>query len=166
MEKVFNFENRYRFNKSHSVKNNFTFSGNKIFIYIDGNISKLSNEIAKLTHRFDSINQKISYLYFIGFNFENHICGSFNIFFLFNYNNKEFKLIRDSRGTKSIFYSNNGNNLIFSSDQSFIINSIKNVTLNERKLMEFLNMDYVSNKQTYFNEIFRVPPSHFLNFKK
>ena len=56
--KVFNFENRYRFNKSHSVKNNFTFSGNKIFIYIDGNISKLSNEIIELTHRFDSINQK------------------------------------------------------------------------------------------------------------
>ena len=55
-------------------------------------------------------------------------------------------------------------NLIFSSDQNHY-QFKKNVTLNKRKLMEFLNMDYVSNKQTYFNEIFRVPPSHFLNFK-
>ena len=162
--KVFNFENRFRSKTNHLAKNNFTFSGNKIFIYIDGNISKLSNEIEKLTNRFDSINQKISYLYYIGFNFENHICGSFNIF-LFDHNNKEFKLIRDSRGTKSIFYANSGNDLIFSSDQNIIINLIKNVTLNQGKLMEFLNMDYVSNKETYFKEIFRVPPSHYLSFK-
>ena len=83
--KVFNFEVKLRSKKSNLDKNNYIFSDNKIFIYVDGIISKLSNEILKHTNKFDSINQKISYLYFIGFNFENHISGSFNIF-LFNHN--------------------------------------------------------------------------------
>ena len=70
-------------------------------------------KLLSLTHKYHSINQKISYLHYIGFNFENHICGSFNIF-LFDHSSKEFRLIRDSRGTKSIYYANNGsNNLIF-----------------------------------------------------
>lgn len=162
--KVFSFENDPRSDNTHSLNNNFIHSDNKIFIYIDGNISKLSDEIIELTSKYHSISQKISYLHYIGFNFENHICGSFNIF-LFDHSSKEFRLIRDSRGTKSIYYANNGSKLIFSSDQSLIINSIKNVTLNRRKLIQFLNMDYVSNKQTYFQEIFRVPPSHCLIYK-
>lgn len=161
----FNFKAESRSKKSNLEKHFFTFAGKKMFIYIEGNITKLSNEVIELTNRFNSIDQKISYLYYIGFNFERHICGSFNIF-LFDYSSKKLKIIRDTRGTRSIFYAFNDRDLIFSSDQNLIIDSIRDVTLNKRKMMEFLNRDYVSNKNTYFNEIFRIPPSHYLNYQK
>lgn len=160
----FNFKLEPRSKKSNLKKHLFTFEGKKIFIYIEGNITKLSNEVIELTNNLNLIDQKISYLYYIGFNFEGHICGSFNIF-LYDYANKNLKIIRDSRGTRSIFYAFNHRDLIFSSDQSLIINAISNLTLNKTKMMEFLNRDYVSNKNTYFNEIFRVPPSHYLNYQ-
>lgn len=163
-KKIFDFNIGLKSKKSILDKHTFTFSDKEIFTYIDGNITKLSDEIIRLTSNFDSITKKISYLYYMGFNFESYICGSFNIF-LFDYASKEFEIIRDTRGTKSIFYANNSaGDLIFSSDQGHIINSIKDVTLNQRKMIEFLNMDYVSDTNTYFNEIFRVPPSHNLNY--
>ena len=56
--------------------------------------------------------KKRLYLYSINFNFESHICGSFNIF-LFDFNARELKIIRDSRGTRSLFYVNNENEFIF-----------------------------------------------------
>lgn len=151
-------------NKSLANKNNFIFSDKKIFIYIDGVISKYSSKISGLTADHSSINQKIAYLYSIGFNFEKHIFGSFNIF-LFDYSNKELKIIRDSRGTRSIYYAKDGKDFIFSTDQKLIINLIKNVTLNHIKLMHFLDMNYVSNKFTYLNEIFRIQPRNCLIYK-
>ena len=56
--KVFNFENDLRSDNTHSLNNNFIHSDNKIFIYIDGNISKLSDEIIELTSKYHSISQK------------------------------------------------------------------------------------------------------------
>lgn len=151
-------------NKTLTNENNFIFSDKKIFIYIDGIISKYSSKISGLTSDHYSIDQKIAYLYSIGFNLENHIFGSFNIF-LFDYSSKELKIIRDSRGTRSIYYSKDGKDFIFSTDQKLIMHSIKNVTLNHIKLMEFLDMNHVSSKFTYLNEIFRVKPKHCLIFK-
>lgn len=161
---AFKFKTEPRSKKSNLDRHFFTFAGKEIFIYIEGNITKLSNEIIELTNNFNSIAQKISYLYYIGFNFEKHLCGSFNIF-LFDCANKKLKIVRDSRATRSIFYAFNERDFIFSSDQSLIINSIKDITLNKTKMMEFLNRDYVSNKNTYFNEIFRIPQSHYLSYQ-
>ncbi len=159
--KVFNFEIGLDAKKTSTYENTFIFSSKRIFIYIDGTISKLSTEITKLTDSHESIDEKIAYLYSIGFNLESHILGSFNIF-LFDYSIKEFKLIRDSRGTRSIYYAKYRKDFIFSTDQSTVIQLIKNVTLNHSKLVEFLNANYSSNKNTYFNEILRVQPKHYL----
>ena len=89
----------------------------------------------------------------------------FNIF-LFDHTNKKLKIIRDTRGTRSLFYANNEKDFLFSSDQNAIIRGIKKLTLNKNKLIEFLNWDYKSNNETYFNEICRLEPSHFLTFSK
>ena len=139
--------------------------GKKIFVYIDGSISKVSNEIIKITRSYKSLESKLAYSYYAGLNIENHVCGSFNLF-IFDYSTKEFKIIRDTRGTRSIYYAKNRNDFLFSSNLKYIINELPKLTLNQNKLIEFLNWDYRSNAETYFEEIFRVIPSHFLNYNK
>ena len=163
-ENAFNFEIISDSKENYTNIKTFKFLDKKVFIHIDGKISKLSNEIKELSNNYNSINEKIAFLYSIDFNFESHICGSFNIF-LFNYNNYDLKIIRDTRGTRSLFYAIDANSFFFSSNQNHLIKTKKKVTLNRLKLMEFLNWDYVSNKETFFNEIFRLEPHHCLNFK-
>ena len=162
--KVFNFDIVSSSKKTLDCGKVFTFQGKKIFIYIDGTIAKLSSQITKLVGRYHSIDEKIAYLYSIGFDYEGHIIGFYNIF-IFDYTTKEFRLIRDSRGTRSIFYAHDEDNFIFSSDQNLIIKELKKISLNKTKLMEFLNMDLVLNKNTYLNEILRVLPKHCLIYK-
>ena len=55
---VFNFEHGLRSDNTDSLNNDFTHSDNKIFIYIDGNISKLSDEIIELTSKYQLISKK------------------------------------------------------------------------------------------------------------
>ena len=99
----------------------YTFSDSKIFVHIDGAISKLSNEANTISSYYSSITEKIAYLHSIDFKVESHICGSFNIFF-FNFKKKELKIIRDTRGTRSLYYAKNGEDFIFASDgRSFVI---------------------------------------------
>ena len=145
------------------VNKNYVFSDKNIFIHVDGIITKLSDKITSLTKDLQSLEEKIAFLFSTNFDIESHICGSFNIF-LFDHTNKKLKIIRDTRGTRSLFYANNEENFLFSSDQNAIIKRIEKVTLNKDKLIEFLNWDYKSNNETYFNEICILEPSHFLTF--
>jgi len=146
-----------------TAKKNYMFSNRKVFIHIDGIVTKLSDKVITLTKNLKSLDEKIAYLYYLDFNIESNICGSFNIF-LFDFSKKKLKIIRDTRGTRSLFYANNREDFIFSSDQNAIIKKIKKVSLNKGKLLEFLNWDYKSNNETYFNEIFRAQPGHYLTF--
>ena len=140
------------------------FPDSKIFVYIDGIVSKLSKKANELSSSFESINKKIAYLHSIDFNLESHITGSFNIF-LYNYSRNELKIIRDIRGTRSLFYADNDGDFIFSSDQGSLIKKIPKVSLNEEKLMEFLNWDYKLDQETYFKEIFRIDPNNYLIYR-
>ena len=142
----------------------YTFSNSKIFVYIDGAISKLSNEANTISSCYSSITKRIAYLHSIDFEVESHICGSFNIF-LFNFKKKELKIIRDARGTRSLYYSKNGEDFFFASDQSSLIKKIGNVSLNEGKLIEFLNWDYKLDEETFFKEIFIIKPNNCLIYK-
>ena len=139
----------------------YTFSENNIFVYIDGVVTDLSDEANSITKKFKTINKKIAYLYYSGFNLESHIIGSFNIY-LFNYATNEIKIIRDTRGTRSIFYTHSGKDFIFSSSKDLLLERLSSVSLNEKKLIDFLNWDYRSNDETYFNEISRIRPKNYV----
>ena len=141
----------------------FIFSNNKVFIYIDGTVTRLSSKAKQITKSFETFEKKIAYLFSIDFNLESHICGSFNVF-LYNYGNRNLKLIRDTRGTRSLFYGNNEKYFFFSSNQKSILKKLKSLSPNKKKLTEFLNWDYKSNDETFFNEVFRVEPHHYLEF--
>lgn len=144
-------------------KKTYLVAGKKIFIHIDGEISKLSNRIVDISKEYKFLHEKIAYLYSINFDFECHICGSFNIF-LYDYSSKKLKIIRDTRGTRSLYFTNTINHFFFSSNQETILSKLKNVTLNKAKLIDFLNWDYRSNDETYFNEISRVIPSSYISY--
>ena len=106
--------NDFDFYLNHGTNNSIinsethTFSDNKIFLYIDGAVSKLSNKACRISDSFGTINERIAYLHSINFDLESHICGSFNIF-LYDYKRHELKIVRDTRGTRSLFYVNNEN---------------------------------------------------------
>ena len=146
-------------------KDTHNIQGKKIFVYIDGSISKLSDEIIEITSNDKSLERKLARLYCLGVDIQSHICGSFNLF-IFDYSSKNFQIIRDTRGTRSIYYANNNNDFLFSSNLNLIINEMPKVTLNQNKLIDFLNWDYASNDETYFQEIYRVIPSYFLKYGK
>lgn len=149
--------------QTRKIEEFYTFSDKKIFIYIDGTISKISETILQSSQNFESIEKKIAYIYSTGFKLEGHICGSFNIF-LYDYNSKNLKIIRDTRATRLIYYAKDEKSFMFSSEQSNLIEKIQSVTLNKDKLIEFLNWDYISDDKTYFNEIHKVKPSHTLSY--
>ncbi len=142
----------------------FIFSNKKVFIYIDGVITKLSDKAKQISKSHEGLEKKIAYLFSIDFNLESHICGSFNIF-LFEHTNRKLKIIRDTRGTRSIFYGNNEKDFFFSSSQKAILKKIKDLSPNKKKLIDFLNWDYRSSEETFFNEIYRVEPSNYLYFE-
>lgn len=146
-------------------KDSNSIQGKKIFVYIDGTISKLSDEIIKITSKYESLERKLAHLYLLGFNIQSHISGSFNLF-IFDFSSKNLQIIRDTRGTRSIYYASNNNDFLFSSDLNLIINEMPKVTLNQNKLIDFLNWDYRSNDETYFQEIYRVIPSYTLKYGK
>ena len=72
------------------------------------------------------------------------------------------KIIRDTRGTRYL-YGNNEKDL-FSSRKSHL-KKIKDLSPNKKKLIDFLNWDYRSSEETFFNEIYRVEPSNYLYFE-
>ncbi len=71
-----------------TAKKNYMFSNRKVFIHIDGIVTKLSDKVITLTKNLKSLDEKIAYLYYLDFNIESNICGSFNIF-LFDFSKKK-----------------------------------------------------------------------------
>ena len=110
--------------KKYSIGEDFIFSDKKVFIYIDGTITRLSDKAKQISKSYEPLEEKIAFLFSIDFNLESHICGSFNIF-LFEYRNRNLKIIRDTRGTRSLFYAKNKEDFFFSSNQKPILEKIK-----------------------------------------
>ena len=160
----FNFYSETYDNKKVFVGQDFIFSDKKVFIYIDGVITRLSDKAKQISKSHEDLEKKIAYLFSIDFNFESHICGSFNVF-LFEHTNRKLKIIRDTRGTRSLFYGKNEKDFFFSSSQKGTLKKIKNLSPNKKKLIDFLNWDYKSSEETFFNEIYRVEPSNYLYFE-
>ena len=82
MENVFNFEITSDSKENYTNIKTFKFLDKKVFIHIDGKITKLSNEIKELSNNYNSINEKIAFLYSIDFNFEGHISAHLIFFYL------------------------------------------------------------------------------------
>ena len=120
----------------------------------------MSNKILDLTD-YNSINEKLPFFILLTL-ISKVILRIIQCFFI-HYANNNLKIIR-ILGAESLFYTKNSHGFFFSSDQNYLIDKIKKVTLNRSKLIEYLNWDYTSNDKTFFNEIYKLEPHHYLNY--
>jgi asparagine synthase (glutamine-hydrolysing) len=76
-------------------------------------------------------------------------------------------LVRDRLGIKPLYYYNDGENLIFSSEIKAILSSgLVDAEFNEEAVDEYLANRYVRTPYTFFENIFQVNPGTYLSIKK
>ena len=156
-------------------------NGNQPFLSNDKKISIVYNgeiynflEIkkkyfSKIKFRGNCDGEVLVYLYEkFGINFVNEIKGMFAIS-ISDERKKCHYLIRDRFGIKPLYYhlNNKLKEVTFCSEvQGIFINNIKKKeNLNEIK--KYLNFDLLAcNKETWFQDIFQLQPSHFLEITK
>ena len=86
-------------------------------------------------------------------------------FFIYNALNGDGLIVRDHVGFNSIYYAQDKNNLFLSSSLSGIKELFgENLKINIKVLKDFLEMNPFSDKETFFKEIKKVPPAHYLKF--
>ena len=96
--------------------------------------------------------------------FENF--GENFFFFKYDFNNKEAFIARDHIGFNSIYYFQSESGLFLSSSIKFILEvSSKKFDINEKMVKNFLNLDPFSDEETFYKDIFKVPPSSSLLYK-
>ncbi|MDG1329713.1 MAG: asparagine synthase (glutamine-hydrolyzing) [Flavobacteriaceae bacterium] len=88
-------------------------------------------------------------------------------FALYNSETKHMSLVRDRLGIKPLYYYNDGENLIFSSEIKAILSSgLVDAEFNEEAVDEYLANRYVRTPYTFFENIFQVNPGTYLSIKK
>ena len=92
-----------------------------------------------------------------------------NKFFLFLYDtkNKNFSIFRDHIGFYNIYYTETNKDILLSSRLVFITKDKPNkkFQINQNNLKKFLHMTPISNKDTFFEDIMKVPASCLLSLK-
>jgi len=100
-----------------------------------------------------------------GEDFVNYLRGMFAIA-IWDKNEKKLILARDRLGKKPLFYYNDGNYFIFSSEINPIL-SFKKIllSLNLRAIDLYLTLQYIPAPDTIYNEIKKLEPATILVFK-
>ena len=96
-----------------------------------------------------------------GISFIEKLNGQFSIFFLDNNSKKAF-LIRDRLGQKPLYYSIKSGKLIFSSNFLSISNILKNTTLNQQAINNYLNVGVIPGEDTILNQVSEVLPAQII----
>ena len=81
------------------------------------------------------------------------ICNSF-----YRYYEKQNHLIRDRVGQKPLFYSTDNNELSFSSYWISLSKLNKLKTIDDKQVMNYLNLGVIPSPNTIFKNIFKVEP--------
>lgn len=137
----------------------------KVEVLIDGYVSNLDDFSYLWKKKLIDDEEKITYIYLNKSELEKFLLGSFTIV-LFHHNKADLKIIRDKWGGRCVYFSNDGDEFIFSSSLKLICQKLEYLSLNESRLVEFLNWDYKNNETTFFNEIKRLCPSHLIHGQK
>ena len=106
--------------------------------------------------------EKFFYINEVVDGYEKLLQGSFNIIF-YDTSINELKIIRDQIGTRCFYYSVNKEVIFFSSSIGVILEEIPKPSLNISRLIDYLNFEYSSNIDTFYNEILRLEPSSIMS---
>jgi asparagine synthase (glutamine-hydrolysing) len=143
----------------------------KIWIVFNGeiyNYKKLRKNLEKRGHKFytSSDTESIVHLYEeFGKDCVKHLRGMFAIA-IWDQNKDELFLARDRLGIKPLYYTDNGERLIFGSEiKSILINPDVDAKVHTSSLINYFAYGYVPDPETMFEGIHKIPPGHMLIYK-
>jgi asparagine synthase (glutamine-hydrolysing) len=104
--------------------------------------------------------------------FQQHGAGSFSrlngifAFALWDESSREMWLVRDRFGVKPLYYTQVGNQVLFSSEiKSILLDSRVSKEIDPEALHYFLAHLWVPGPQTMFQGIYKLPPGHYLRWR-
>ena len=146
-----------------SDENIFHVDKNKFFIFCDGFINNLDDFF--INSRTDiSSYEKIAILYCKNKKFYEHLSGSYSII-IFDYSNNSLMLIRDPRGSRTIYFAKSKQSFLFSSSLAPLIEKLDKVSINQKRMSQYISLNYEEHSSTFFNEINRLEPSTYLKLR-
>lgn len=94
-----------------------------------------------------------------------HLRGMF-AFIIWDKDNEELFAARDIFGIKPFYYYQNDDVFMFSSEiKSFLVNPLFKKELNRESLKTYLTFQYSALDETFFKNVYRLKPGHFLKYK-
>ncbi len=88
-------------------------------------------------------------------------------FAIYNIKTGELFLVRDHFGIKPIFYTQIDGAFAFSSELKTLVNIPGfNKTINHKALVSSINYRWVSGNESMFNDCYKLPPAHYISYKK
>ena len=102
-------------------------------------------------------------LSYFGLDFVRKLEGQFSIMF-FDVNVQKVFLIRDRLGQKPLFYSYNKEELVFSSSLKSLSLLEKNIKINDKSLVDYLDYGVVPSPNTIFENIYKLSPAEIIEF--
>ena len=147
----------------HSISGNFLMFNGEIY-----NHKELRNEMIKKGVHFKTSHSDteviLNGIEKEGLNFIPKLRGQFSIFY-FDINLNRAYLIRDRLGQKPLYYYQDKERLIFSSNLTSILKSNKDQQkISESALDEYLRYGVVSSPRTIFKNYYKVEPANILEF--
>ena len=95
----------------------------------------------------------------------NRLRGMF-AFVIFNRKDKSIFAARDIFGIKPFYYTFMGESFIFGSEiKAFLEHPEFKKELNEDALAHYLSFQYSALEETFFKNVFKLPPAHYFTFK-
>ena len=133
------------------------------------NYQELKKELEEKGHKFktDSDTETIIHGYEeYGEEIVNKLRGMF-AFVIWNKNKKELFAARDYFGIKPFYYYKNNDTFIFSSEiKSFLKHPNFKKELNKKSLKSYLTFQYSVLDETFFKNVYRLKPGHYLKYSK
>ena len=87
-------------------------------------------------------------------------------FVIFNRKDKSIFAARDMFGIKPFYYTFMGESFIFGSEiKSFLDHPEFKKSLNEEALGHYLSFQYSPTEETFFENVYKLPPAHYFTFK-
>ena len=120
-----------------------------------GHIFKTNTDTEVLIHGYEEFGEKLL----------NMLRGMFS-FVIWDKKNKELFGARDFFGIKPMYYANMNGTLMFGSEiKSFLEHPKFTKELNTTALENYLTFQYSPTSETFFKNVYKLPPAHYFRFK-
>ena len=103
---------------------------------------------------------------FLSVNFEGKTTGTPIGFVIYNKKDGSLFGARDIFGIKPFYYTFAGEDFLFGSEiKSFVLHPNFKKELNEEALAHYLSFQYSPTEETFFKDVFKLPPAHYITYK-